>query len=60
MFDKNGNQMVPPNGVALAYVCSTIQGGTIGCSVLSEAGPTLSRGAAIYVLQPSEYMEPGS
>lgn len=55
VFDKNGNQLSPPKGAELAYICTTIQGGSLGCSVLRTAGSSLPRGAAIYILSPSEY-----
>jgi hypothetical protein len=55
VFDHNGNELAPPTGAELAYVCTTIDGNQLGCSPLSTAGATLPRGAAIYILSPSEY-----
>ncbi|HZU13538.1 MAG TPA: hypothetical protein VFB58_11925 [Chloroflexota bacterium] len=60
VFDKQGHQMVPPQGAALSYVCTTITTSQLTCSPLGQAGGTLPRGAAIYILAPSEYVEPTS
>ncbi|MGH3008209.1 MAG: hypothetical protein ACRDLM_02200 [Gaiellaceae bacterium] len=56
VFDHNGNELVPPSGAELAYICTTIKGNQLGCSPLASAGATLPRAAAIYILSPSEYV----
>jgi hypothetical protein len=55
VFDQNGNELSPPAGVELSYVCTTITAEQLECTPLSAAGGSLPRGAAIYVLSPSEY-----
>lgn len=56
VFDDNGNELKPPSGAELAFICTSIDADRLDCSPLATADDTLPRGAAIYILSTSEYV----